>query len=156
MQDWRLLALPLIAEFEGCARKGKDGLIYPYLDKIAKPNVWTRGYGRTYGITETSKGITMGEALEELGVGIEMYALEVINLSPYLVLRPLCMAAIVSWTWNCGVGAYRRSRLKRAINSERWEDGAEFIKKPNTAGGIVVRGLTIRRTLESKLFREGI
>lgn len=148
---WLDLCIAIVAPFEGCEKK-VNGLIVPYLDKLAKPPVWTRGYGRTYGITETSPGITMDEAKRELGEGLSNYGKQVLKLSPGLAEKPGCMAAVTSWAWNCGVGAYKVSRLRKAINEGRWTDASELIKKPNTAGGVVYRGLTRRRDAERALF----
>jgi lysozyme len=151
---WLAIATPLVAQFEGCARRvGK--LIYPYLDKLAKPPVWTRAFGRTYGITEKSPGITMAEAEKELGVGLTNYAMACAKLAPGLMARPECMAAIASWSWNCGVGAFKASRLRRAINEGRWEDACELIRKPNTAGGVIYKGLVRRREAERVLMLLG-
>ena len=66
-----------------------------------------------------------------------------------------CLAAVTSWAWNCGTGAFKVSRLRRAINEGRWADAAELIRKPNTAGGVVLRGLTRRREAERALFLLG-
>lgn len=149
--SWLDLCVAIVAPFEGCEKKVK-GLIVPYLDKLAKPAVWTRGYGRTYGITENSPGITMDEAKKELGQGLSNYGKRVLTYSPALIKKPECMAAVTSWAWNCGTGAYKVSRLRKAINERRWADASELIKKPNTAGGVVYRGLTRRRDAERALF----
>ena len=34
--SWKELAIPLVAYFEGCEKR-RGGMIYPYLDKLAKP-----------------------------------------------------------------------------------------------------------------------
>lgn len=149
-------AVAIVAPFEGCEKRGRDGLIRPYLDELAKPAVWTRGYGRTYGITETSPGITKLEAMAELREGLRSYALQCLKLAPGLRDRPQCWAAVASWAWNCGVGAFRVSRLRRAINEGRWDDAAELIRKPRTAGGVELRGLVRRRDAESALFQSGL
>jgi lysozyme len=149
------LAMPLVALFEGCEKK-RGGLIYPYLDTLAKPHVWTRGYGRTYGITADSPGITPDEARIELAAGLAAYGDRVAGHSPGLRARPACHAAITSWAWNCGTGAYKVSRLRKAIDAERWDDAAELILRPNTAGGVVLRGLMRRRLAEQEMFRTGI
>lgn len=154
--DWRDLAVPLVAQFEGCAQRGKDGLIHPYLDRWAKPQVWTRGYGRTYGITETSPPITVDEAKLELRAGLESYATRCIRLAPGLARHPACLAAVASWAWNCGVGAFQHSRLRIAINQERWQDAIDMIRRPRTAGGVELRGLARRRDAEAALFASGI
>lgn len=154
--DWRDLAVPLVARFEGCARRGGDGLIHPYLDRLARPPVWTRGYGRTYGITETSEPITPDEAKLELRAGLESYAARCLRLAPGLARHPACLAAVVSWAWNCGVGAFQHSRLRTAINEERWQDAIEYIRRPRTAGGVELKGLARRRDAEAALFGSGL
>jgi len=152
--NWQKMAAALIAPFEGCEKRIR-GLIYPYLDKLAKPHLPTRGYGRTYGITMDSAPITYQQAKDEFAVGLTDYGMRCARMAPKLLTKPECMAAITSWAWNCGTGAFRASRLRRAINDGRWADAAEFIRKPNTAGGIVYRGLTRRREAERALFLLG-
>ncbi|HEX8987095.1 MAG TPA: lysozyme [Rhodocyclaceae bacterium] len=146
------MAVELVAQFEGCAKRGGDGLIYPYLDRLAKPPVWTRGYGRTYGITADSPPITKDEAMAELREGLENYGRQCLDLAPPLAERPASLAAVTSWAWNCGVGAFKASRLRRAINAENWNDAARFILTPRTAGGVELPGLARRRDAEAALF----
>jgi lysozyme len=152
--NWIRLATALIKPFEGCARRA-GALIHPYLDKLAKPPVWTRGYGRTYGITEASPPITPQEAETELEVGVGNYGRRCLSYAPALADKPECLAAVTSWAWNCGTGAFKVSRLRRAINEDRWWDAADLMCKPNTAGGVVLRGLTRRREAERALFLLG-
>lgn len=152
--NWRDLAVPLVAHFEGCEKR-KGALVYPYLDKLAKPAVWTRGFGRTYGITETSPPVTVQEAKQELSEGLAVYLNKCVALAPPLATKPECMAAVASWAWNCGTGAFQRSRLRTAIREGRWADAAELIKRPRTAGGVELRGLARRRDAESALFSKG-
>lgn len=154
--EWYEIAFKLIVPYEGLHRVGKDGMVYPYLDTLAKPPVWTRGYGRCYGITEFSPSITKEEAKLELQQGIQVYGMKCAKLAPGLLRKPLCHAAVTSWAWNCGTGAFQASRLRRAINEDRWEDAAQLILKPDTAGGVVYRGLQRRRFSEHELFMAGI
>lgn len=153
--DWRDLAVAIVALYEGCAHRGHDGLFHPYLDRYAKPNVWTRGYGRTYGIDEGSPGQTIDECKAELRQGLDAYALKILKLAPILAQSPACLAAVVSWSWNCGVGAFQHSRLRTAINEGRWSDAAQYISTPRTAGGVELRGLSKRRDAEVALFMRG-
>lgn len=153
--SWVALCLTIVKPFEGCAKR-LGGLIYPYLDKLAKPPVWTRGYGRTYGITGDSAPIVQKEADDELSVGIGNYGAKVAALAPVTMHKPEVLAALTSWAWNCGTGAFKVSRLRRAINDGRWDDAAELIRKPDTAGGVVLRGLARRREAERALFLLGI
>ena len=153
--EWLEYAIPVTASFEGCMKRS-GFMVVPYLDTLAKPNVWTRGYGRTYGITQDSPPITVDEAKKELGKGLEQYGLACVRLAPTLIDRPKCLAAVASRAWNCGVGAFKASRLRRAINEGRWDDAAELMLKPDTAGGVVYRGLQRRRVAEAVMFRAGI
>ncbi len=153
--EWLGYSIPVTALFEGCEKR-VAGMVAPYLDRLAKPNVWTRGYGRTYGITQDSPSITVEEAKQELGKGLEQYGLACARLAPALVTRPRCLAAVASRAWNCGIGAFKVSRLRKAINEGRWDDAAELMLKPDTAGGVVYRGLQRRRQAEAVMFRAGI
>lgn len=152
--SWLALATPLVAMFEGCAKR-MHGLIYPYLDTLAKPPRPTRGFGRTYGITMASPAITEQQARAELAQGLGNYGRRCAALAPGLLARPECLAAVSSRAWNTGTGAFKVSRLRRAINDGRWWDAAELMRKPNTAGGKVLRGLTRRREAERALFLLG-
>ena len=149
--SWLELCTPLVAAFEGFEKK-VGNLLYPYLDRLAKPPVWTRGAGRTFGITSDSPPITPDEAKAELSVGLSSYGRRCATLAPVLLEKPECLAAVTSWAWNCGLDAFKVSRLRRAINEGRWDDAAELIRKPNTAGGVVYRGLDRRRQAERALF----
>lgn len=151
MATWLSLCSPLVQSFEGCARL-IGNLVHPYLDKLAKPARWTRGYGRTYGITADSPPISRGVAALELETGLQNYAARCVALAPVLAAKPECLAAVTSWAWNCGVGAFVASRLRRAINESRWDDAIELIRKPDTAGGVQLKGLARRRAAERALF----
>jgi lysozyme len=155
MTDWEDMAVALIMPFEGCEKRA-SGMIAPYLDRLAKPPVWTRGYGRTYGIAMNSPPITPAEARDELREGVRQYGLRCAALAPELLGKPECLAAVTSWVWNCGCNAFKASRLRRAINAGQWQDAAQYIRKPDTAGGIVYRGLTRRREAERVLFILGV
>lgn len=154
MFNWTSLAVSIIAPYEGC-HDLRGGLVYPYLDKLAKPNVWTQGYGICYGVTEQSPPITVQQAKADFAKGVQAYGLKCATLAPPLLDRPACHAAVTSWAWNVGVGAFKVSRLRKAINEGRWEDAANLILKPDTAGGVVYRGLVKRRAAEAALFRSG-
>ena len=155
MMEWVDQAVAITAPFEGCEKK-VGFMVQPYLDRLAKPNVWTRGYGRTYGITSESPPITMDEAKAELGQGLTKYGLACLRVAPALATRPKCLAAVASRAWNCGIGAFKVSRLRTAINDGRWDDAVSLMLKPDTAGGVVYRGLIRRRVAESMMFKAGI
>lgn len=150
--DWQDIALPLVAKFEGCEKRAADNRIHPYLDKLANPPKWTRGYGRTYGISETSPAITKDEAKLELLDGLTRYAAKCATLAAPLASKSACLAAVTSWSWNCGLAAFRISRLRRSILAGRWSEAARQIRTPRTAGGRFISGLARRRDIEYSIF----
>jgi lysozyme len=151
MNDFSSIALALIAPFEGLAKVKSDGLVYPYLDTMAIPNRWTQGYGETLGVEASSPPWTKEQALEQLRSRVKQFGSRVAMLAPTLVAHPSRHAAVVSWSYNCGLGAFQRSRLRKAILASDWVSAKQLILKPDTAGGIVYRGLTRRRLAESLL-----
>lgn len=151
MKPWDQIATQLIAPYEGC-HDLRNGLVYPYFDTLAKPGVWTQGYGITYGITGDSSPITKEQAMLDLQSGVRAYGMRCAELAPILLQHPNKLAAVTSWAWNCGIGAFKVSRLRKAILREDWETAAQLILKPDTAGGVVYRGLVRRRQAEAALF----
>jgi len=153
VSTWYETATALIAPFEGCQILRGDK-VYPYFDTLAKPPLWTRGYGMTTGISESTKPISKQDAYAELVAATQAYGLRVANLAPMLLEHPLAHAACTSWSYNCGLGAFKASRLRRALNDGRLADACDLITKPNTAGGVVYKGLQRRRQAEATLMRQ--
>ena len=61
-------------------------------------------------------------------------------------------AALVSFTYNLGIGSLKQSTLLRCTNVYNWPDAANAFLLWNKAGGVVVPGLTRRRQAESTLY----
>ena len=60
-------------------------------------------------------------------------------------------AAISDFIYNLGLGNYNKSTLKLRVGQSNWISAATEIKKWNKAGGVVLKGLTIRRNKEAVL-----
>ena len=60
--------------------------------------------------------------------------------------------ALVSFTFNLGGGAFRRSTLLRKLNEGDRAEAADQLLRWNRAGGRVLRGLTRRREAERTMF----
>lgn len=56
--------------------------------------------------------------------------------------------ALLSWTYNVGVGAACKSTLVRKLNQGKWDQVCSELLRWNRAGGKVVRGLVRRRQAE--------
>lgn len=147
-QEFMPLALELIKKYEGFSSK-------PYL---CPAGVWTIGYGNTkylngIRVGKNDPSISEKEAEEMLSLTVEKEFLpKVLELSPVLKQHPNKLAAILSFCYNLGAGAYAKSTLRKKVNAKLWDDAAlEFMRWVN-AGGKKLNGLVKRRAEESSLF----
>ena len=115
--------------------------------------VWTIGYGSTNGVHEGDE-ITEEEAEEMLKWDLAE-AEEAVNQFVDVDLRPYEFDALVSFTFNCGVNAFRGSTLLRLLNGSDRNGAALQFTRWDHDNGKVVQGLTRRRLAEQKMFRGG-
>lgn len=135
------LALRLIRAFEGCRLKA-------YRDMVG---IWTICFGSTKGV---GPGMVKTQTQCDLLLASEAggFMLRVLQLCPELAPYPHRLAAVTSFAYNLGLGAFAASTLRRKCRAKQWRAaGAEFAKW-KFAGGREVRGLVIRRALERKAF----
>lgn len=133
--------IELIKQFEGCK-------LTAYL---CPAGVLTIGYGHTGpGVTPNLK-ISINEAERLLRLDLVRFEAGVAQA----VTMPLNQSqfdALVSFTYNLGVGALRGSTLLKVLNTGYYQAAAEQFAKWNKAGGRVLPGLTRRRGAERALF----
>lgn len=150
------IALPLTAHYEGLRLKA-------YLDPVGIPTI-------CYGETENVK---LGEektkeecnALFETRLGYFAFR---VDRSVNVEMHPKMHAAMTSFTYNIGVGAFQKSAALRALNDGDYVKAcnaiATRISKPNGgcsgygcgwSGGKMWRGLQKRRIDEKNLCLEG-
>lgn len=142
-------AADFIAKFEGCAKIGGDGLVYPYLDAVGVPTI---GYGHV--VPDMRYGpITQLEALNILMADLGYFQGEALRLSPTLEDNPDRLTAITSFCFNLGVHAYENSTLRKRVDAGDWAAAQTEIVKWNHAGGKVLAGLTLRREAEAQLLK---
>ena len=134
--------LDLIKQFEGCE----------LTSYVCPSGVYTIGYGHT-GDVLPGQTITQAEAdkllkddVKRFEVGVNNYTNVPLNQSQY--------DALVSFTFNVGLGAYRDSTLLRLLNGADYEGAAgQFGRWVNGSNG-PLPGLVRRRDAEEKLFRQ--
>lgn len=137
-------ALPVIVRFEGLRLR-------PYLCPAGVPSI---GLGSTRYLDGQPVRLTDPPITRE-----HAYALAVEQLRrDYLpaVLR-LCpgidnydrLAGVLSFTYNCGVGALRASTLRRRINAGDWLGAQVEMRKWVRGGGGILPGLVTRRAVEA-------
>lgn len=142
----------LIRPFEGYHRRLADGGCAAYPDPATKSEPWTIGYGSTGPDITPDTRWTHDQALAALRAETTQKALGVLKLSPTLAAEPdRRIAALTSFAYNCGLGNYRISTLRRRVNQRDWPEAAREIVKWNKAAGRVMAGLTRRRVAEAAL-----
>ncbi len=140
----------LIRPFEGYHRRLPDGGCAAYPDPATKAEPWTIGYGTTGPDIAPDTRWTHDQALAALRSEATQKALGVLKLSPSLATEPdRRIAALTSFAYNCGLGNYRISTLRRRVNQGDWPEAAREIVKWNKAAGRVMAGLTRRRAAEA-------
>lgn len=137
--------IDLCKRFEGFYSK-------PYL---CPAGIATIGYGTTVypdGTKVTLFDTPITQAIAEgylLSMIRSVYLPGVLKLCPSLSSSRL--AAIVDFAYNLGLGALKRSTLRKKINQDDWLSVPIEIMKWNKTGGRVLKGLDLRRRAECSL-----
>lgn len=118
----------------------------------------TIGYGH---LCSDSQGRITEEEADNLLYEDLMYAARgIFRSSPSLLgTKPYRFEALVSWTFNLGLGAYNTSTLKKRVDTGMWDSAtSEILRwKYGTVNGqkVVLPGLERRRQWEAKVFSTG-
>lgn len=134
-------ALDLIKKYEGFRSEAY----------LCPAGVWTVGYGTTEGVTRGVK-ITREFAEKLLQEDLEARGKALLE-EVFVPINQNQFDALLSFVYNVGIGAFRRSTLRKLVNSKRFEEAAREFLKWNKAGGRVLPGLTTRRQEEMALFK---
>lgn len=141
----------LVIPFEGYHRRIEGGSCCAYPDPGSGGDPWTIGFGSTGPDIRMGVQWTREEAEERLTRDLKLFSLAVLKLSPATpTMTPRRLAALISFSYNCGTGNYRVSTLRKRVNDQDWLGAQEQIVKWNKAAGRVMRGLTIRRMAEAR------
>ena len=104
------IGISLIKKFEGCRLR-------PYR---CSANVLTIGYGNTSLLREnpTIQEITQEKADELLKQDLELFCKGVCKYTKGTLLTDNQFAALVSFSFNLGLGTFQRSSLRRYVNED--------------------------------------
>ena len=150
----RIAKNALCKPFEGYARRLPNGDCKSYPDPATKGHPWTIGWGSTGPEVTPDTVWTPQQAEDSLDKHLLYFCTGVLRLSPILLKQPARrLAAIISFAYNCGLGNYRISTLKKRVDAQDWAGACEEIVKWNKAAGRVMKGLTRRREAEAALLR---
>jgi GH24 family phage-related lysozyme (muramidase) len=145
---WLAPARAIVREFEGCHLKAY----------LCPANVWTVGWGSTTiagKVVREGQSITQAQADAQLDADLQRFYDALARAIPAVAgWPPNRAAALVSWTYNVGVGAMQESTLRRRLLAG--EDPAQVVAAElprwNKADGKELPGLTRRRAAEVALF----
>jgi lysozyme len=117
---------------------------------------WTIGYGHTSdGFMKVYRGLTITEDQAEAALAHD--AQEAADAISRLVVVPLNenqMGALVSFVFNVGIGAFKKSSLLRKLNSGDYASVPAELARWNKNDGKVMKGLTNRRLDEGRLWNK--
>jgi|GEM_PF-372312 len=136
----------LIKSFEG----------YRNTAYLCQANVWTIGFGHTAGV-KAGQVITLAQAETYLDVDVASAVNAVnSNVNSDIDINQNQFDSLVSFTFNCGVGALRSSTLLKYVNANDMNKAAnEFLawnKVTQNGVKVVSNGLVRRREAERLLF----
>lgn len=141
----------LIISFEGKLRKIEPG---KYVAYKCPAGVWTVFAGCTEGVhegmvvTEHEGEAMFARELEKFEAGVVRLVTVDLNQNEF--------DALVSLTYNIGLGAFQKSSVLRKINAGDRDGAAQAFHLWNKGGGRVLRGLVSRRQREAALFLKPI
>jgi len=110
-------------------------------DRLSLP--CPEGWNRTF---------TMEEVNAILAKDLERFERGVLKYCPSAVARQGWMDALVSFSFNVGLGTLQRSTLRQKFNRGEYEAAADEFMKYTKAGGKVLKGLVNRRNDERLMF----
>ena len=134
------VGLSLIKKFEGCR-------VNAYL---CPAKVWTIGYGHTKTVKPGQK-ITLEFANQLLQQDVAVFEQAVSKLVK-VPINQNQFDALVSFSFNVGVGALTQSTLLSLLNRKNYLGAAEQLLRWTKAGNVTLKGLVDRRKEEYELF----
>lgn len=153
------LAIVLVQKGEGCVLKAYPDPKWHGIQRRAANwsewgRPWTCGWGETEGVTEDTEW-TQLEADARLRRRVAGFMLAVLKSCPQLHLEPPeRLAAATSLAYNIGKGAFSASSVCARTRRCEYEAAGDAFRLWNKAGGRVMRGLTLRRERERKVYLE--
>jgi GH24 family phage-related lysozyme (muramidase) len=134
--------LMLIEQFEGFTS-------HSFLDTIAKPPVWTVGFGETHGVTSKTT-VTRAQATVMLKKHIDADYSPAVNALKAQINQNQ-FDALVSLCYNCGPGAMQW-QIGKDVKAGKMAAAAGDFMRYVYAGGVRIQGLVNRRKAEQNLF----
>jgi lysozyme len=159
--------IDLMHRFEGCRNRpylcpahihtiGYGHVLYQEqikLPMVRVPDKHTPMIRKEYPLSPEDNRVWSKEEINELfRVDVESFERGVLRLVPGCVSRQGSFDALVSISFNFGLGNLQRSTIRMKANRGDWEGAAEAFRVWTKGGGKVLPGLVKRREAEIALF----
>lgn len=113
---------------------------------------WTIGWGHT---EDVFQGMTITKAQAEQFFEMDVqWAEDAVNTLVKVPLTQHQFDALVSFTFNIGAGAFKKSTLLRKLNAKDYKGAAHEMLRWNKQDGKVLQGLVNRRSDEMSYFMQ--
>ncbi len=100
-------------------------------------------------------GLTKAQVLDLLGADLNTFE-DAVSSSVTVGLRQNQFDALVSFSFNVGAGAFRKSTLLKVLNQGKYDEVPNQLRQWVRAGGKTVRGLVNRRENEIRLWNDAV
>ncbi len=141
--------IELVKRWEGLhkvVRRQPAISVAPY---VCPAGYWTIGYGHLCRADQPA--IDDGQAEAFLAADLDIALAGVLRYCPVLATEPHRLGAIVSFTFNLGIGRLQASTLRRRLNQRAWNEAAYELRRWVYAGGRRLTGLVLRREAEARM-----
>ena len=139
--------LAKIIGYEGKLRSLGDGRYIAYRCPANVPTIFvgcTEGVHDGMIVTEAEGEAMFAREIAKFEAGVASLVKVELNQNQF--------DALVSFSYNCGLGALKKSRLLKRVNAGDFEGAAHEFANWRMGGGRVLRGLVSRRASEASLF----
>lgn len=133
--------IKLVKNFEGLSLKAY----------LCPAGVWTIGYGSTLGVKKGDR-LEDEEEAEDLLLRDLMKFEDAVTKLVKVDLNQNQFDALVSFTYNVGIGAFKKSTLLKVLNMGKYDLVPDQFGRWIYANGKVLSGLKRRRAQEAALF----
>lgn len=134
------IATLMVPNFEGVSYS-------PYFDVVGVPTVC---FGHTGSDIVMKKTYTPAECKAMLDKDLQPYAKSV-ERSVKVPMSEYQEAALISFSYNVGIGAFEKSTLLKDLNARRYQQACDGLRNWTYAGGKKWQGLVNRREVEREI-----
>jgi GH24 family phage-related lysozyme (muramidase) len=135
--------------------KGFEGLRLKAYKAVETEQYYTIGYGHYGSDVSRNESITKAQAEALLKKDLQRYV-DAVEKYVKVKLNQNQFDSLVSFTYNCGIGALQNSTLLAKLNKGDYVGASKEFYKWNKSGGKVLKGLVTRRKKERDLFVKSV